>query len=350
MLFLKGIPFFSIFLLLAQGSIPPFQSTAEARQILTSFQKKEALREALFKAYLEADNKEAASYLGLAMAMPGSEYADIVKDVRGRFPKEKLMLKNREIFIDGKPSGLKVKTYLPLQLSMGAKVWTEEAGMSPRDTYLSLRKFFAEGDKKHSYLLDQLFPNAYALENNRPVVGGILGSIGGGIAGYMSSLVVICAFTPPGEAAILLGGTVAGVIGGASYLYRSFSERDREAARVALQKSLDGKVQVNCSKKSISLSFEKGEVNSLTFKPGGTKFLINFRDGQSRTVPIETTSLAALMDSCSNQSEAQALEARINTAFSRARDLASQRDPSVKDQRGESSPPAGESSGVSSPR
>ena len=145
-------------------------------------------------------------------------------------------------------------------------------------------------------------------------------------------------------------GTVAGVIGGASYLYRSFSERDREAARVALQKSLDGKVQVNCSKKSISLSFEKGEVNSLTFKPGGTKFLINFRDGQSRTVPIETTSLAALMDSCSNQSEAQALEARINTAFSRARDLASQRDPSVKDQRGESSPPAGESSGVSSPR
>ena len=115
--------------------------------------------------------------------------ADLQKRANKKDVIPAMTIKNDEIFLDDKASGIVIVSYSPLRVKYQGRTWSARSNMTPDQNYKSFTRFI---EKPQSFSLLPLFvPGAHAFFGFNSLGNGMLsglsiGALGGGLISWLS--------------------------------------------------------------------------------------------------------------------------------------------------------------------
>lgn len=248
------------------------------------------------QAYMEilVGQLRSVNQLGVILAMSGTKsgaVSFIVKDMKSKVGGDRLPkigIKNTELFANGRPTGIKITSYMPLTMAYKGNSWTYDTAKPADENYRSADKFFS---KQSIAFMDFLVPSAHATDHSGArdtgLAVGVVFSVMGCIGGVFGCLI---------------GPFAGGVFYKMSYDYENSTEQS------AINSFLNSKLQVQCEPNALitvsapdgtKVVFTKGKKPSMV-KAGGPETTLD------TITETQTKRLEALVDCGSDPKAAQA--------------------------------------------
>jgi len=289
-----------------------FTSAAQAKHEKESSQ-------VLLKIALETTKSPEHSILYLAAA---GASAELIRDLRKTYQENfakvtafpKLTLASGKILADGKPTGVSVTSYSPLNLEYNGQVWNFDRSKTVDENFYSLRKFFQ--GKKSASLLRFFVNEAEAQElTTAQKIGVGLGAL---VAAALVGPVIGIA-TATGATAALVATTIVYVISsiaiaavGTGYLFGSLFDQ--------VMASLDPKSAVlNCTPQSITIKYADGSKVEIS----NSAVVVTDKANKS-TSPVSKEDAKALLESlnCKDEKGADILKEKLVKTSNEVREKA----------------------------
>ena len=138
----------------------------------------------------------------------------IGSDLEKRLPKDakipKMVLKDDEIQIDGKATGLKLISYEPLKMKIQKRTWAFDPDKTPDVNYLDFTRFL-EVKAKSNAMIRLFFPQAQAQFSDLfsgALSGTVIGALAGGVIGSITGMDTFSSMLGGGMLGMIVGGTV----------------------------------------------------------------------------------------------------------------------------------------------
>lgn len=193
----------------------------------------------LMKEILEAlRSKQEISNLLVNSGVSTEAMQVIEKDLEKRIPAEtvlpKMTLKQDQIFVDGKATGVRIVSYSPLKISYNKRHWTMSDRKSTEENYATLATFF-EQRQIGSNISFLLFPRAHAGLFGNALSGALSGGIIAGLVGCGIAWATGGSYLGWGLGLGAGGALVGGIAGHNNYMYNYNQQKIREYNQVQQQ-------------------------------------------------------------------------------------------------------------------
>jgi len=225
----------------------------------------------------------------------------------------KLQLKDGQVLVEGKNSGIKVTSYSPLELSYRGKNWRFNYNAAPDKNFEDLLIFF--GNSRKFSFLNLLVNDANAAEQTdyqkENDVKGVSAGVGLGLAGSLITVGYIV-----GSAGLMVSGPIVAVVValGGPAIYGAYKRRHKVAQeeRSVEDQILSSNVNFICDKNFVDFEIKYGSgVATIHIIRNSKPEKIEVFDKDNDPIPISDISdelrqkIAMLMKDCKNADDAK---------------------------------------------